>query len=624
MHVLDIPRRFDGSFIEVPSFHRTHVGLFPGTKVHVCAFVDHDCGGASPPRPNEALSEIIVSPIDFQHWSRVWRFAGKFRERVGLVNDVFRVFNEHHVAVISAESSNWKEHPRRDGVHSLEALLILDPTIAPAAPTELTAAGLRARLEWALKACLFDDLILRADGTPHVSLRPVSALQDAARAFSRLSARSPAGSVEAIHSVGWIEGFAALGRDPDCGQAPDTPTGPAKIPQFVSRRAKLVLPADVKSRLLEALGAKREHNAGYYIRMSDTKDRVLRVLFSRHDQPIIGIRVLFDSTPRSLAVITQSLRDADFDIVSSFVSQSTVTPRAGLESPAAALRAHSPVEASSVFETILRYTSAPQRSAASRRNADSIKSRVIDALSSVTCAGLSIGLSFPKNYSVEWKLEWIESPKSGKRRAGSKADPVPTDRHRPYDRYMEAAWKYRALAVGGPTPGLEAPVPARVLLANALNDYYVRQGLGDCSNSRHTVFISAHFANPGLLNAVEQEAKQRLLRTVVARNMQAFENKRRGIIEQIRSCTFFFAVWDVDGALVCGDSVLPSPWLLWELGVAEAHGIPWRLLVSDRIEKGAYARLAMDRQHYVYELHDFDRRLKAALDEIVSDGVKPA
>ncbi|MBS0449593.1 MAG: hypothetical protein JSR59_27105 [Proteobacteria bacterium] len=87
----------------------------------------------------------------------------------------------------------------------------------------------------------------------------------------------------------------------------------------------------------------------------------------------------------------------------------------------------------------------------------------------------------------------------------------------------------------------------------------------------------------------------------------------------IRASTYFLAVWDVEGGLRCGDILLPSPWLLWELGVAEAQGIPWRLLVSDRIEKGTYARLAMDRQHYVFELHDFDRRLKAVLDEIASD-----
>ncbi|MBS0449145.1 MAG: hypothetical protein JSR59_24755, partial [Proteobacteria bacterium] len=528
MHVLDLPRRFDGAFIEIPSFHRTHAGLFPEAKVHLCCFFEHGVGERAPGQPTDALSELIVSPIDFQHWSRVWRFAGKFRERPGLVNDIFAILKEHNVAVISAESCNVKEHPRREGVHYVEALVILDPTISPAVSSDETTEGLRARLDWALKAVLFDDLIMRADGRPQLSLKPVSALQDAARAFSRLSAQARGSTVDAIRSVARIEGFSDrdVGRD----RGPQPAGASSKVTHFLSRRAKLVLPQDIKTRLLLELHARREHNAGYAIRISDTKDRVLRVLFSRHDQPIVSARIMFDSTPRSPDAITRALRDAGFDIVSSFISRSTVAPR-GDGTPAAG---RSPLgdDGLSVFEVILRYHGEAHAKGGSKRDAESIKSRVRSALETETCAGLSIGLSFPKNYSKDWEPEWITTSRPAKRRTGSvraeaAATSLETSRALPRnDRYMQAPWKYRSVAVGDAKEGLPPSDPQRVVLANALNDYYLRNQLGDSSNGRHTVFISSHFSNPGLLATVEMEAKRRLLRTIVARDTQAYECKR--------------------------------------------------------------------------------------------------
>jgi hypothetical protein len=632
--ILDIPRRFDGDFIEVPSFHRTHVSLFPGTEVHMCAFAGAPHAAAEPGRYGDPLPELVVSPIDFRTWARVYRLTGTFRDRSGLINDVLRVLSDHHVDIASCETSNTREHPRRESIHSLEALVILDESVSPAHHSDFSAERLRTRVEWALQAYLFDDLVLRPNGQPRLSLQPVASLHDAAHAYRRVTSLENLNSSDAVRATALVEGFSEFRTDGTASSSVEPfPNAaipkkrPGKIPDFLSRRAKVVLPTGVSQLILAALHAERPKNAGYYIRMSDTKDRTLRVLFSRHDHPIVNVRVLHGPTPQATFLITKALRDARFDILSSFISPSTVSMYESLSGSKAQAAVTALRRASGVFELTLRYDGDDYREIHGAENTANVKARVRDALASDTCAGLLIDIAFPKNYSKHWELDRVQPPRGAKRvfpapaadesvaPAGAPVDPTPL-----YDKYMAAVWKYRSVhTVEGPLPSV-AVAPTKVALANRLNEIYVREQLGTSSNSRHILFISSHFSRPGLLVSIEKEAQLRLLKPVVARDTQAFESKRSAIVERIRGCTYFLGVWDVDGALQIGASYWPSPWLLWEFGVAEALGIPWRLLVSDKIHSDSYAKISMDRQHYIFEgVHDFQHQLETAMDHIAAD-----
>jgi len=359
--------------------------------------------------------------------------------------------------------------------------------------------------------------------------------------------------------------------------------------------------------------------------MSDTKDRILRVLFSRHDHPIVNARILHGSTPQAGYLITKALRDAKFDILSSFISPSTVSMYDASKNPKGQLPTSAVHRQSGVLELTLRYDGEDYRSIHGADNSANVKARVHDALNSSTCAGLQIDLAFPKNYSKHWDLERIQPLRAPRRGASSPIangsvslpapDPTPL-----YDKYMAGVWKYRSVHGEDVTPTSPPTAAAKIALANKLNETYVREQLGSSSNSRHILFISAHFARPALLAAVEKEAEFRLLKPIVARDTQAYDNKRSAIVEKIRGCTYFLGVWDTDGALQIGNSHWPSPWLLWEFGVAEALGLPWRLLVSDKIHTDAYAKLAMDRQHYIFEgVHDFQHQLQTAMRHISDD-----
>ncbi len=86
-----------------------------------------------------------------------------------------------------------------------------------------------------------------------------------------------------------------------------------------------------------------------------------------------------------------------------------------------------------------------------------------------------------------------------------------------------------------------------------------------------------------------------------------------GLLKRIFACTHFLGVWSREGAEEVGPRPWPSPWLLWEFGVAEAFGLTWRLLISNQIDVAAWKRVAPHRQHAIFGL-EFETKLEKILD----------
>jgi len=89
-----------------------------------------------------------------------------------------------------------------------------------------------------------------------------------------------------------------------------------------------------------------------------------------------------------------------------------------------------------------------------------------------------------------------------------------------------------------------------------------------------------------------------------------------GLLHRINCCSHFLGVWSRDGAEPCGEVYWPSPWLLWEFGVAEAFGLDWRLLISQDIVASAWQKVAAHRQHAFFSEFDFLTQAKAILDAL--------
>ena len=361
---------------------------------------------------------------------------------------------------------------------------------------------------------------------------------------------------------------------------------------------------------------------------------------------MIATRILYSPAPRALSAITGVLKRSGFDIVCSFspsVGHAGATFQQEVSPPtqAANQRASQPGQPAtqkgnqtlrgangalnesncSVLELILRYTDLGRPSTAVEY--PGLKELIREALASRQCEGLNIHLAFPKNYLKQWKAELVKplrmdgsfQPNGDGR---TLHHPEPDSHSVPiYDRYMESVWKWRDAFHSQPPDPQSETQRMKTTLANLLNDTYRRHSLGESSKSRHIVFLSSHFRDQAMIEFVEKEARHRLLLPVVARDLEKYDSKRKGIVDLIRGSTFFLGIWDEEGAQQFGDRWWPSPWLLWEFGVAEASGLPWRLLISSKIDPQAYARIAMDRQHYVYEskVH-FAPFLGKALDDI--------
>ncbi len=85
----------------------------------------------------------------------------------------------------------------------------------------------------------------------------------------------------------------------------------APLPAFRFR-----LPSEMrevlKAQVTAEAGSGKE---GYYLRLSDTKDRFLRVLFFESDDPVVHCRVEFNSAPAAVTEITGAIKKNGLNIL---------------------------------------------------------------------------------------------------------------------------------------------------------------------------------------------------------------------------------------------------------------------------------------------------------------------
>jgi hypothetical protein len=127
------------------------------------------------------------------------------------------------------------------------------------------------------------------------------------------------------------------------------------------------------------------------------------------------------------------------------------------------------------------------------------------------------------------------------------------------------------------------------------------------------VFVSCHFKNTAFRKDVCKMVTNQLgADAITGDDLQPHPTIRDGLIDRIRACNFFLAIWNSDGAQPCGDFSWPSTYLVWELGVAHVHKLNWNLLVSKRISSDAWAPFS-ERQVTVFDDDDFETQLNKVL-----------
>lgn len=569
MIILDIPRRFSGAYVEVPTYHRAHLSLAPEAQVHLCLLPRHM--SATNSRGSVPLPELIVSPIDLNHWTSIWRLTVFLRERPGLVHDVYDTLMRHGINVLAAESTNMEEQQ----LHYVEMIIDVEDAADHERPAE-SAARRVERVEWSILARLFDDIVFAADGLPRLKIRPVQNLWHAKSVYLRELANYEEGLP-----------FKPLA---------DTARARLSQPSGEGRHLRIPLPKSMREAIARVTAVEREgHHTdyGYHLRVSDTKDRFLRVFFFRTSDAVIHARIEHTEQRGALATITGALRDHGFDILTSFSSLYEHKKRA-------------------TFEVVVR---AP---ALHGKSAEALKAYLESALQSPHCLDYELEVGYPRNYGPQWSKKRLEP-----------RPPQLDFRERPdieaeNDTANSLANMYSGLQArfdefvrriqGGSLLGVDQ---AKWTLVNRLLTQFRRW-----SSSAHSkaLFVSCQFKNPNLFGAVRQAAECADLKftVVTGENLVGFPTKIEGLINRIGSCTHYLGVWSIEGAERLGEQYWPSPWLLWEWGVACALGLKWRLLISKAISTESWSKIRHDQQHEIFSEQDFETRLRSVLTNLAN------
>ena len=324
--------------------------------------------------------------------------------------------------------------------------------------------------------------------------------------------------------------------------------------------------------------------------LSDTRDRFLRVLFFKQSDSVLHARIEHIEKKGALSSITKALRLGGFNILT---SHSTIGQPNG--------RAK--------FDVVVNLVQLSGE--------HNIKQTLINALSVSDLEDLELFIGYPKDYYSPWTKKAIPIELS------SESSPLPHDsevnvsslhEEAPVtDKIFKIVESYKkALARKLNREGLLGDDQKRWALIHQLSAQYARWSgrLG-----KRTLFISCHFSSSNHLFSISKVAEQPEFKfdVITGKDLVEFQDKSEGLINKIKSCSHFLGVWSARGGLRLGSEIWPSPWLLWELGVAQAHGLRWRLLISGDVASSAWAKINTQQQHLIYTEDDFSVKLHRAL-----------
>lgn len=556
MLVLDIPRRCppDFDYIYLPLYHRVHLGLAAHIPLHGCLLATSE---------SPHLPELVLSPFEFEKWDKIWRLNLTLKDRPGLFNEVTEVLEHNKALLLAAESSATQQQ----SLYQLEVVMEL-----------VDDSG----IEW-LRYCLltrFFQEMTFMDKQPRLRIQRLQSLYHAKRDFEDQKLwpkhRLPEGfsPERAEIQLKWATNAGAANTNISHVDNPIEET---------KRILHLMLPENVRRVLKNTVGryepgSRYAGTGGFYLRLSDTKNRFLRVVFFKSNDPSVHCRIEYLDRPGALADLTQVLKTQDFNILSAYLSPGGERNKSRLE-------------------LVVRSPSMEGMRFAQRREC------LEQALSQEgNISDLQIVIGYPKNYAPEWPCHPIIPANTE-----SKARESYTTWFSEIDKeYLKQQAKIRK------QKGRE--IEPYLLLANQLNDLRSKIGL---EGKGKKLFVSCHYAEDQV-DTIVRHAKRYGFTVVTGENLLKDPTLTIGLIKTIRSSTHFLGVWSSDGAQKHEDKWWPSPWLLWEFGVAEAWGLTWRLLIQNDIDQAVWQKLAPHKPNSHFTTMNFVEKLKEIL-SVLSD-----
>jgi ACT domain-containing protein len=534
-----------------------HLGLAAHIPLHGCLLATSE---------SPHLPELVLSPFEFEKWDKIWRLNLTLKDRPGLFNEVTDVLEHNKALLLAAESSAIQQQ----SLYQLEVVMELVD---------------ESRIEW-IRYCLltrFFKEMTFMDKQPRLRIQRLQSLYHAKRDFEDQKQwpqhRLP-------------EGFSPEKAEIQLEWAPRVDDGNIHIPQVnisadnpgeetkkkLPQGLHLMFPENVRHVLKNTVGRYEQgsrYSGGFYLRLSDTKNRFLRIVFFKSNDPSVHCRIEYSERQGALADITQVLKNQDFNILSAYLAPGGERKKSRLELVVRSLK--------------MRGMQSAQR-----------KEFVEQALSQgERISDLQIKIGYPKNYAHEWTSNPIIPARTG--------EPILQDAYTDWFTELDKEFlKQQAQIKAQKDPAFEPYWE----LAEQLNEEYKK--ITRTKDKEKSLFISCHYAIDQV-KTIARHAKRYGFTVKTGENLLKDPTLTIGLIKKIRSCTHFLGVWSSDGAQKHEDKSTPSPWLLWEFGVAEAWGLTWRLLIQNDIDPTVWQKLAPHTPNQLFTTMNFVEKLKEIL-----------
>lgn len=605
MKILDKPIPFKNGSIKIHLYHRGHLSIFEKAKVHSC-FIPVRRGikkNDTEHHPNN-YPVLIISPIGLNSWDDIWRINISLKDRVGLVHELFSILKRKNINVISEESitrelilPTKREDEEVWKIHRIE--LIVDATLycSPTDGDHKERQRFNSRMnDFYTFLCVhfLEDLAFdEVTQLPYLSIKRVGNLLRERYQFHLMS------------------NFDARGQSNGKPTYDVLTTSTYRQPNN-QKNVEIKLPESLVYGILEATGyydpekdkpsksILRQTN-GYYLCVSDTSERYLKVIFFPKNTHIISPTLKYNEKVGALSEITKSLKLAKFNIVTSLARVAIFGEEARCEF----------------------VLTVPKSIHKNKTNSKKIRELAENEL--VRCLSTK---NLIKKYQIGYLFQkWYPDKRNFKN-----IDIQDVDDY--YDH------KAKELS--------DIDITAKSItekISEKLSDYHndlIQSGFPVETHELHRnlqiiktiprslmfnsgsvtpipMFLSYSFSGTfGLADTVRELAEaDGKFKVFDASKVFASRTTYQGVISVMKLCKVFLGVWSDHGSkqLMGGTKWWPSPWLHWELGVAQTLNLKWRLLVSRLVDFQALSQISKDTPHIIYNHEgDFREKLKTVID----------
>jgi predicted amino acid-binding ACT domain protein len=501
-------------------------------------------------------AELILSPISEDSWDDLWRITATMHDRKGLVNDMLELLASRQLNILAAESSSME----RDSIHTIE--VICDAHRYQTPHYDGTAHLRRDRRVSELRdlrryiiAKMLPDLVVNSSGEPTVQASRMRALFNARLALDQCEIDFQA---QKAHFKPMRERL-KIERRKETGEL------------FVR------LPGKILDVLLPMLGG--DVTKCTYLLVSDTKERFLRGHFTSSPRQILAPTIRHSERTGAVAAITRALRTGGFNIL-------TMLTRLDDQNRTA--------EAEFVI---------------SGNETDNLESRLESCLGTPELVGaFNVQIDYPRDYDKRPSFKPITV-------ASSAQSSGPADSLSVLEQLKEHVDRYElSLARPGSSPDDEE----RLRLATAYHSEEAR-----CLKAKDIPWLFLSCAYRGqYVKETTKIAAEYGYRILTGEELDS-ETKRDGVISKIRAATHFLGIWTWEKGFPLEERTseesrlhCPSPWMIWELGVAQAYGLPVRLAISKEVHTESWSRINGDPVHFMFDGSNFLQVVRRALESL--------